>query len=211
MRPNAARGVTLDGPRGDARPSRARPWSSWARWSAGRVASGGGSALRTSCTRRASARRPPCRGGGQAGWGRWGRRQPQLAPWHPRWSTICRVAAATGPAGCRVTASPLCPAPRMSWSSFWAPSALRSGAPPGARGLPPPWGGARPAAWWPARLPVDAPWPARHSSPQRSGQARRQALATRRHQRTRHRRLRPEPLSSLAPLEADCLQLILPP
>jgi hypothetical protein len=32
MRPNAARGVTPDGPRGDARPNRARPWGSWARW-----------------------------------------------------------------------------------------------------------------------------------------------------------------------------------
>ena len=100
----------------------------------------------------------------------------------------------------------------MIWSSFLAPIAIMSGAPPGAKGLPAVVlrGSVRLVACAATRL---RPFTSEELAPDTSQCLARAApaLETRRQQRTQRRRFRRDPASYLAKLEADLLQLILPP
>ena len=86
-----------------------------------------------------------------------------------------------------------------------APSALMSGARPGARWLLPPWCGAEPSDSSPVRPPAYAPFTSEARAPAtvRAWQALRHALETHRHQRTQRRRLRREPATYRGKLEAQ--------
>src|SRR5262249_41625072 len=122
------------------------------------------------------------------------------------------------------------PVPTMIWSSFLAPIVIMSGVPPGAKGLRPPWCCAEPSASSPVRPPAytrsrvkNSPlaWPPPRLRPStsedlppdtvRAWQELRHALETRRQQRTQRRRFRRAPAAYLGKLEAQLLQLILPP
>jgi hypothetical protein len=101
----------------------------------------------------------------------------------------------------------------MIWSNFLARTAILTVAPRGVKRLPRASCAAAPSVWL---LPLPTrrrPFSAEELAPENvsAWQALRQERDTRRQQRTLRRRFRRAPVSSLAKLEADVLQLILPP